>query len=224
MKRFLKGLHHTSCRALPIVVTGLLALTGLAQAADYAYAPVAGTMTSPFGWRSDPINGGSRFHGGIDIAAPSGSPVYTPQEGVVVYSGNYGGYGNVVVIHHGGGLYTLYGHNSYLMVNYGDRVSRGQVVALVGSTGRSTGPHLHFEVRQGNGYVNPLDYLGYLHQSGGYALAGTVQPVTTSPSRVSSAHYHSTARPNRGSHQRPRRKPNWSVEVIKGDNVEVVEF
>lgn len=192
---------------------------GGVEAADYAYAPVSGSLTSPFGWRSDPFTGGSRFHGGIDIAAPEGTPVYTPDAGTVVYSGNYGGYGNVVVVQHPNNMYTVYGHNSYLMVHYKDQVKAGQMISLVGSTGRSTGPHLHFEVRQGNSYVNPLDYLNYLSQIGHYPLAQVGATSTHAATRVASSTV-STHKPK----PRARRKPNWSVEVIKGDNVELVEF
>jgi len=126
------------------------------------YAPVGGTVTSNFGWRTDPFNSSHRFHSGIDIAAPSGSPIYVPQNGVVVFAGNYGGYGNVVVVDHGYQLYTLYGHTSTYYVRAGQTVSRGQAIAAVGSTGRSTGPHLHFEVHQKRQYVNPMNYLAYL--------------------------------------------------------------
>lgn len=126
------------------------------------YAPVGGTVTSNFGWRTDPFNSSHRFHSGIDIAAPSGTPIYSPQNGVVVYAGNYGGYGNVVVIDHGYQLYTLYGHTSAFYVRAGQAIYRGQAIAAVGSTGRSTGPHLHFEVHQKRQYVNPMNYLAYL--------------------------------------------------------------
>jgi hypothetical protein len=211
---------------LTVGLVGLFgSLSAQSHAADYAYAPVAGSLTSPFGWRTDPFNGNSRFHGGIDIAAPEGSPVYTPDAGTVVFSGSYGGYGNVVVIQHPGSLYTVYGHNSYLMATYGQKVKAGQMIALVGSTGRSTGPHLHFEVRQGNAYVNPLDYLNYLSQIGHYPLS------TPAPqSALSATHSHKTvaskhtAQVARTAKPRARRHPNFSVEVIKGDNVELVEF
>lgn len=184
---------------------------------DFSNAPVAGVLSSPFGWRVDPMTGGNRFHGGVDIAAPYGSPVYLPQSGLVVFSGPYGGYGNVVVVQHSGNLYTLYGHNSYLLVSPGSRVSRGQMIAMVGSTGRSTGPHLHFEVRQGNQYVNPLDYLGYLN---GTMPASLVQGVR--PSASASQHLaKSTASPRPRKHTK---RASWSVEVIQGSDVDVVEF
>jgi murein DD-endopeptidase MepM/ murein hydrolase activator NlpD len=224
--------------SIVLMAFSLMGLTAFfasgALAADYAYAPVAGSLTSPFGWRTDPFNGNARFHGGIDIAAAEGSPVYTPDAGTVVFSGSYGGYGSVVVIQHPGNLFTVYGHNSYLMATYGQKVKAGQMIALVGSTGRSTGPHLHFEVRQGNAYVNPLDYLNYLSQIGHYPLS------TPAPqSALSAGHSHKavktihtgatvsgthTAHVARSTKPKARRHPNFSVEVIKGDNVEMVEF
>ncbi|MBY0405409.1 MAG: M23 family metallopeptidase [Cyanobacteria bacterium] len=218
-----------------------------AHATEYAYAPVSGSMTSPFGWRTDPFTGSSRFHGGIDIAAPEGSAVYSPQAGVVIYSGVYGGYGNVVVVQHPGDLYTLYGHNSYLLVKPGDRIQPGQMVSMVGSTGRSTGPHLHFEVRQGNGYVNPLDYLGYLQRLAGsragqttlgrmtpieaptgnqpqkeaLALQATGQVIETSGS-VSHRSSGKSSAPKRVN--RRSSKKGWNIELIKGSDVEMIEF
>lgn len=134
------------------------------QAQEYSNAPTTGNLSSSYGWRSDPFTGGSRFHAGIDIAAPEGTPVYLPQPGTVVYAGRYAGYGNVVVIHHLSTLYTIYGHNSVLYVHPGERLQRGAVLARVGSTGRSTGPHLHFEVRFKGTYLNPFDYLAWLKQ------------------------------------------------------------
>ena len=143
-----------------------MGLISAAWATDYHFAPVGGVMSSPYGWRTDPMTGASRFHGGVDIAAPAGSPVYAPQEGMVVFSGPYGGYGEVVVLQHPGGLYTLYGHNSQRLVQAGESVQRGRLLALVGSTGRATGPHLHFEVRSGNRYLDPLSYLSALENAG----------------------------------------------------------
>lgn len=128
--------------------------------------PVAGSISSLFGLRNDPINGFSKFHHGIDIAAPYGAPVYAMQDGVVIESRNRGGYGLVVVIDHYypdiprvPRVQTYYGHCSTLIAKPGQFVRRGQVIALVGSTGRSTGPHLHFEVRYLSKPVDPIDYL-----------------------------------------------------------------
>ncbi|MBJ6723086.1 M23 family metallopeptidase [Geomesophilobacter sediminis] len=108
--------------------------------------PVKGNITSGYGWRHDPIDGGIRHHSGVDIAVPSGTPVKAIAGGKVVFSGARGGYGNLVVIDHGDGTQSLYGHNSELNVHVGEKVAAGEVVALSGSTGRSTGPHLHFEL------------------------------------------------------------------------------
>jgi murein DD-endopeptidase MepM/ murein hydrolase activator NlpD len=116
--------------------------------------PVSGPVTSGFGWRW------GRMHEGIDIAVGSGTPVHAAQSGRVIVAGWMGGYGNLVVIDHGGGLSTAYGHNSSFAVSSGQSVSQGQVVAYSGSTGNSTGPHVHFEVRVNGSPVDPLGYLG----------------------------------------------------------------
>ena len=108
--------------------------------------PVNGTVTSNVGWRHDPINGGIRHHNGVDIAVPIGTSVKAISAGKVVESAWHGGYGNLVAIDHGGGMLSMYGHNSRLDVRVGDQVEAGQTVALSGSTGRSSGPHLHFEL------------------------------------------------------------------------------
>jgi murein DD-endopeptidase MepM/ murein hydrolase activator NlpD len=116
--------------------------------------PVSGPVTSGFGWRW------GRMHEGIDIAVPTGTPVSAAASGRVIYAGWMGGYGNLVVIDHGGGLATAYGHNSSVVVGNGGSVSQGQTVAFAGSTGHSTGPHVHFEVRVNGAAVDPLGYLG----------------------------------------------------------------
>lgn len=121
--------------------------------------PVNGPITSPFGWRVHPIWGTQIFHAGIDIAADYGDPVVAADSGTVIYAGWLGGYGNAVMINHGGGMVTLYGHNSSLTVDVGDHVSRGETIALAGSTGNSTGPHCHFEVRIHGEVTQPLNYL-----------------------------------------------------------------
>jgi murein DD-endopeptidase MepM/ murein hydrolase activator NlpD len=115
--------------------------------------PVSGPVTSPFGWRW------GRMHEGIDIAVPTGTPVHAAGSGVVIYAGWMDGYGNFVILDHGGGIATAYGHNTSVAVAVGQSVSQGQVIAYAGSTGHSTGPHVHFEVRVNGSAVDPLGYL-----------------------------------------------------------------
>jgi murein DD-endopeptidase MepM/ murein hydrolase activator NlpD len=124
----------------------------------FAYPSDAPT-SSPFGWRIHPILGYRRFHAGLDFAADYGSPIRAADSGTVIYAGWYGGYGKAVIIDHGQGITTLYGHCSELYVSEGQTVEKGQAIAAVGSTGLSTGPHLHFEVRRDGTPVNPADYL-----------------------------------------------------------------
>lgn len=122
--------------------------------------PISSTMiTSEYGWRVHPIFGTSRYHSGIDIGADYGEAVWASAGGVVVHSGWLGGYGKTVIVDHGGGISTLYAHNSELTVSEGETVYQGQVVAYAGSTGYSTGPHLHFEVREYGEPVSPYSYL-----------------------------------------------------------------
>lgn len=109
-------------------------------------APVAGWVTSDFGLRRSPMSGARQLHQGMDIASPYGSAVKASGDGVVTFVGRRGGLGNEVVVDHGYGVATVYGHNSQLIVKAGEKVSRGQIIARVGSSGRSTGPHLHYEV------------------------------------------------------------------------------
>ncbi|AIF51869.1 M23 family metallopeptidase [Pelosinus sp. UFO1] len=121
--------------------------------------PVRGTITSGFGWRISPFGDGNELHPGVDIAYTMGAPVVATADGEVVASGPAGGYGNLVQIDHGNGIATLYGHNSQLAVNVGQQVKKGQVIAYAGSTGKSTGPHVHYEVRINNTPIDPMKYL-----------------------------------------------------------------
>jgi murein DD-endopeptidase MepM/ murein hydrolase activator NlpD len=121
--------------------------------------PTIGPVTSNFGWRTHPILGTERFHSGIDFGADYGSLVYASARGRVIYADWYGGYGNAVIIDHGNGMTTLYGHCSELYVKDGDVVEKGQPISAVGSTGFSTGPHLHFELRANGEPVDPSAYL-----------------------------------------------------------------
>ncbi|MDI3280663.1 MAG: peptidoglycan DD-metalloendopeptidase family protein [Bacillota bacterium] len=121
--------------------------------------PVRGRVTSEFGWRVHPIFKTRLFHEGLDLAVPMGTPVKAAAPGQVILSGWAGGYGKTVIIDHGGGVSTLYGHNSRLKVAVGDQVAAGEVIAEAGSTGFSTGPHVHFEVRVNGVPVDPRDWL-----------------------------------------------------------------
>ena len=115
--------------------------------------PVNAPITSPFGWRW------GRMHEGIDLGAAYGTPIAAAAAGTVIYAGWLGGYGNLTVIDHGGGLSTAYGHQSHIGVSVGQQVEQGEIIGNVGSTGHSTGPHLHFEVRVNGQAVDPLGYL-----------------------------------------------------------------
>ncbi|HHV62984.1 MAG TPA: peptidoglycan DD-metalloendopeptidase family protein [Firmicutes bacterium] len=121
--------------------------------------PVRGRISSSFGSRRHPVTGVYHHHTGIDIATATGTPVRATAKGVVSYAGWQGGYGLVVIINHGGGITTVYGHNSRLVVHAGQQVAKGQVIAYSGCTGTSTGPHVHYEVRLGGKPVDPRRYM-----------------------------------------------------------------
>lgn len=121
--------------------------------------PARGWVTSDFGQRLDPYTAERVMHQGLDIAAPHGKEVFSPSDGTVVFAGLEGGYGNVIVIDHGYGIKTRYGHLSRLMVKAGDHIKRGALIAAVGNTGRSTGPHLHYEVRVNGIPQNPRKFI-----------------------------------------------------------------
>jgi murein DD-endopeptidase MepM/ murein hydrolase activator NlpD len=125
---------------------------------DMFMLPVEGQHTSGFGMRMHPIDHEERLHSGMDIAAPTGTPIQAAAAGQVVFSGTQAGYGNVVVIQHMEGYSTLYAHNTANLVSVGTTVSQGQPIATVGSTGRSTGPHLHFEVRKDGKRLDPVQF------------------------------------------------------------------
>ena len=118
-------------------------------------------LTSDFGMRTHPVLGGRRSHNGIDLAAPTGTPIYATADGVVSMSKYYGSYGNYVQVEHGANLQTRFAHMSDMVVREGERVTKGQLIGYVGSTGRSTGPHLHYEVRMAGEAVNPLPYMAH---------------------------------------------------------------
>lgn len=121
--------------------------------------PVSGEVSSGFGWRNSPLGSGSELHAGIDIASSMDTPIVATADGVVVRSEWAGGYGNMVEIDHGNGITTVYGHNSCIIASTGQSVKKGQIIAYVGSTGNSTGPHVHYEVRVNGTTVDPISYL-----------------------------------------------------------------
>ncbi|MGM0420501.1 MAG: M23 family metallopeptidase, partial [Bacillota bacterium] len=118
-----------------------------------------GRITSNYGNRRHPVTGRTNFHTGVDIAAAYGSTVKAAASGTVVHAGWRGGYGRTVIIDHGNGYKTLYAHNSQILVQQGQSVSRGSSIARVGTTGIATGPHVHFEVQQNDDHRNPLSFL-----------------------------------------------------------------
>ncbi|MDR3589263.1 MAG: M23 family metallopeptidase [Negativicutes bacterium] len=121
--------------------------------------PAGGEVTSRFGWRTAPYGWGSDWHPGLDIANDYGTPIVATADGEVVFSGWYGGYGNMVQINHGYGVVTVYGHCAQNLVNVGDQVKKGGVIAYMGSTGYSTGTHVHYEIRVNGTAVNPVNFL-----------------------------------------------------------------
>ena len=140
--------------------------------------PVEGTITGSFGERIDPFNGEGAFHSGVDISTSYGHPVVAPADGVVSFADNMAGYGRMLVIEHGNGISTRYGHLSGFAVASGQAVQRGDIIGYVGLSGRSTGPHLHYEVRIHDAPVNPYKYLrttfaGTRSYSGGSSAGGS---------------------------------------------------
>jgi len=174
----LDQLHALRTSALTGATTvGLtMGLTRNATTADWLRAsaipnlwPVEGKVTGSFGERIDPFNGEGAFHSGVDISSPVGTQIIAPADGVVVLSDFSGGYGRCIEIDHSNGISTRYGHLSGYAVTTGQTVRRGDVIGYVGDSGRSTGPHLHYEVRINDTPVNPYKYLRMtLAQSGGF--------------------------------------------------------
>ena len=164
----LDQLHALRTSALTgATMVGLtMGLTRNATTADWFKAnsapnlwPVDGRVTASFGERIDPFNGEGAFHSGVDIGSSYGAPVIAPADGMVTYSEQMGGYGKAIMIDHGNGISTRFGHLSGFAVTAGQRVHRGDIVGYVGTSGRSTGPHLHYEVRINDTPVNPYKYL-----------------------------------------------------------------
>ena len=132
--------------------------------------PVQGKISSYYGWREHPIRHERDYHKGIDIAVSIGSPVYAAEEGIVIYSGWSQGYGRLVIIQHRNNKKTYYAHNLRLLVNKGDRIKQGKIIALSGSSGVSTGPHVHFEIRDNNKTIDPLRYLNKQYLKNNFKL------------------------------------------------------
>jgi murein DD-endopeptidase MepM/ murein hydrolase activator NlpD len=147
-------------------------------------------LSSGFGYRNDPVSGARTMHAGIDIPGPIGSPVRAAATGTIDYAGRAGGYGNMIEIDHGGGLATRYAHLLRFLVNSGAHVERGQPIALMGSTGHSTGSHLHFEVRVNGRAAAPLAWFGGARPP---VLPPARTPAQT-PESVASAHISAFAR------------------------------
>jgi murein DD-endopeptidase MepM/ murein hydrolase activator NlpD len=127
-------------------------------AATPTILPTKGLVTAGYGYRKSPFTGKREFHEGMDIAAPQGTPVRATADGIVSFAGPAATFGNVVFIEHGHGFATAYGHNSTIRVRTGQRVRRGDIIAYVGNTGRTTGPHVHYEVHVDGVASNPLNY------------------------------------------------------------------
>lgn len=132
---------------------------GIAVGSGKMGMPLTAQVTSPFGWRTHPIFGVRRFHTGVDLAGPNHSAIHASDNGSVLYTGWYGGYGKVVIISHGNGMATLYAHLCKIAASPGDNVTKGDIIGYEGTTGFSTGPHLHFETRVNGIPNNPLNYL-----------------------------------------------------------------
>ncbi len=144
-------------------------LASRSQRINYIW-PVQGKITSKYGWRDHPIRKEYLFHTGIDIAIPYGTPIYAAEAGIVQFSGWSEGYGNLVIIRHRDNSLTYYGHNLELLVQKGDTIRQGKVIAFSGSTGVSTGPHLHFEIRINGRHTNPLRYLNSKYMNNNFRV------------------------------------------------------
>ena len=149
-----------SWKKLDAITNGVISIPSIQPIANF-------TFTSAYGVRSDPFRGAAAMHAGIDLASPAGTPIYATADGVIDRAEWFGGYGNMVEIDHGKGIATRYGHMSRIAATAGQRVKRGDLIGYVGSTGRSTGNHLHYEVRIDGRAVNPLPFLA----SANYVMA-----------------------------------------------------
>ncbi len=170
-----------------------------AAAAPDAASPAANRplrLSSPFGFRLDPINHSIAFHPGIDLPGPRGAAVFASADGAVVWAGWRGGYGKLVEIDHGRGLRSLYGHLDEILVPAGASVHRGALIGRVGSTGRTTGPHLHFEVRIDGASIDPLPLLTAPAGPGDPAPAATARAITIQAAPIRAATVAIAARPS----------------------------
>ncbi|MBX7139302.1 MAG: M23 family metallopeptidase [Oligoflexia bacterium] len=156
---YLRAALSSVALAALILATGLPAASISGQPNSFVYPLVGTRISSKFGLRNHPIYHVSKHHGGIDLAAPSGAPVRAIAPGVVIFADPYAGYGNLVVVRHGGGMTSHYGHLKEIKVRPGQKVLPGQILATVGATGHVTGPHLHFEVRLDGKTQNPENYI-----------------------------------------------------------------
>ena len=173
----LKSLRHRRGDSDAMPAFPLLPHPAVARPAKSTPHPAGaiGRITSSFGARIDPFTGERRMHHGLDMAAPVGTPVHAAADGVVRFAGNRGGYGNVVIVGHADGTETRYAHCKELSVEKGATVAAGQAIATVGNTGRSTGPHLHFELRRNGEPVPPEDWM---RENGAQVLAGATESAT----------------------------------------------
>ncbi|MCH2534460.1 MAG: M23 family metallopeptidase [Bdellovibrionales bacterium] len=152
-------------RASELQEQGVIALLGTLSERQFlldatpSIRPARGWLTSRFGYRLDPFTGKTTMHNGIDFAAPPGTPVYAPADGIISYVGYEHGYGKLVSIDHGYGVVTRYGHNSQIYVELGQKITRRDIISAIGSTGRSSGPHVHYEVRVNGIPVDPMNYI-----------------------------------------------------------------
>jgi murein DD-endopeptidase MepM/ murein hydrolase activator NlpD len=151
------ALEAESARISGVIQSG--GSSGSGQLGGELFWPTDGPIVSGFGYRTHPVYGTTRFHSGVDIDGACGQPIYAGEDGQVLSAGYNGGYGNATIVDHGNGLSTLYGHQSSLGVSSGQGVGRGKQIGLVGTTGLSTGCHLHFEVRINGEPVDPVPYL-----------------------------------------------------------------
>ncbi len=152
--------------------SGLVAATPRAQVSIPSRMPVGGVkLSSDYGLRTHPILGGRRNHKGVDLAGPTGTPVFATADGLVSKAERFGSYGNYIQIEHGGELQTRFAHLSGYAVKAGDRVHKGDLIGYIGTTGRSTGPHLHYEVRIAGEAVNPIPYMTESTAAATFALA-----------------------------------------------------